>query len=198
MRRALANVLKVAAGTMTLAALLGFTGCVQSVYPWYEERDVVFEGDLGGTWVGEGDVDSCVLRITADPARESRHYDLEASKVEGGCPDIENGVNLGGGGQLVRIGRQRFLDVWDDNYHLHTILKINIDPKALSLVAIDSDALGSLIKRKGVKLRGRVEGHLRDPDDVLLTSSTLDLRRFLIAHAGDPKLFGPELRFHRK
>jgi hypothetical protein len=198
MRKALANVLKVAAGTMTLVALFGFTGCVQSVYPWYEEQDVVFDGDLVGIWVGEGDLDSCVLRITGDPAFERRHYNLEFSKVEGGCPEIDDGINLSAGGQLVRVGRQRFLDVWDDDYHLHSILKMDLDPRALSLVPIDSDALGSLIRHKSVNLRGRVEGHLRDPDDVLLTSTTRDLRRFLIDHAGDPKLFSAELRFHRK
>lgn len=198
MRKALANVLKVVAGTMALVALFGFTGCVQSVSPWYEERDVVFDGDLAGIWVGEGDLDSCVLRITGGSAPESRFYNLEFSKVEGGCPDIKDGFKLTGGGQLVRVDRQRFLDVWYDDYRLHSALKINLDPRVLSFVPIDSDALGSLIRHKSVKLRGRVEAHLRDPDDVLLTSTTRDLRRFLIDHGGDPKLFSAELRFHRK
>lgn len=182
-----------------MVVLLGFTGCVQSVYPWYEQRDVVFDADLAGKWVGEGDVHSCVLRITADPAREVRHYNLEVSKVEGSCPDIEHVVvNLSGGGQLVRIGGQVFLDVWGDDYGLHSLLKINLSPKTLSFVAIDSDDMGSLIRHKEVKLSGRVDGHTTEPDDVLLTSSTRDLRRFLITHASDPKLFRPELRFHRE
>jgi hypothetical protein len=65
---------------------------------------------------------------------------------------------------------------------------------------MDSDVLARFIDAKKEKLQGRVEGHTMQPDNVLLTSPTEDLRRFLRSHANDEKLFPAEetVKFHRK
>ena len=70
----------------------------------------------------------------------------------------------------------------------------------MSLVPMDSDALARFIDEKKEKVQGRVEGHTMQPDDVLLTSPTEDLRRFLRSRANDEKVFPAEetMKFHRK
>jgi hypothetical protein len=187
---------------ITLAALSSLNGCaVQSVYPWYEDEDVVFDGHLAGTWVGEEELKPCLLDITADSTRQVRHYNIEFSKVPGGCPDLNSDcVRLSGGAQVLQLGHQRFFDIWDDEYGLHNLLKIQTDSMTLSLVPMDPDLMGDLIRRKAVKLQGRVQGHTMWPDDVLLTSSSQDLRKFLRDHADDKNLFSEQdaLKFHRK
>ncbi len=192
---------KLIAFTIALAALFGLTGClVQSVYPWYGDEDVVFDGNLAGAWIGEGPMKGCLLNITADPTRQVRHYNIELSKVPGGCQDLNSeSAKLSGGGQMVQSGRLRFFDVWDDRCDLHTLLKINADSQTLSLVPMDPGFMADLIRQKVVKLQGRVEGHTMWPDDVLLTTSSSDLRRFLRRHADDKKLFSEEdtMKFHR-
>jgi hypothetical protein len=186
--------------TIALAALFGLTGClVQSVYPWYGDEDVVFDGNLAGAWIGEGPMKGCLLNITADPTRRVRHYNIEVSKVPGGCQDLNSeSAKLSGGGQMVQSGQQRFFDVWDDRCDLHTLLKINTDSQTLSLVPMDPDSMANLIRQKVIN--GRIEGHTMWPDDVLLTSSSSDLRQFLRRHADDKELFSEEdtMKFHRK
>ncbi len=110
--------------TIVLAALFGLTGCVvQSVYSWYGDEDVVFDGNLAGAWIREGPMKGCLLNITADPTRQVRHYNIEVSTVPGGCQDLNSeSAKLSGGGQMVQSGRQRFFDVWDDRCGLHTLL----------------------------------------------------------------------------
>ena len=179
-------------------------GCVQSVYPFYEDSDLVFDGSLAGTWVGEGELKPCLLTITADRSRQVRQYNLELLRVPGGCPDLNSDWSKpGGGGQLLQLGQQRFLDVWDDMCGLHTLLKVRANSHTLSLVPIDSDLLADFIRNKTVNLQGRIEGGSAAwgyPDDVLLTSATEDLRKFLRAHADDKNLFRETdaLQFVRK
>ena len=185
------------------AAILGLflmTGCVQSVFPFYQDSDVVFDGNLAGKWVGEEELKPCLLNITGDSSREVRHYNFEFSKVQGGCPDWNGDrQKLTGGGQLLQLGSQRFVDVWDDDYTLHSILKIKADAKTLALVPIDPDLVADMIDHKEAKLQGRVDAHAMWPSDIILTSPAQDLRNFLREHADDKGLFSEKdaFRFHR-
>jgi hypothetical protein len=59
---------------VALAVLLSLAGCVQSIFPWHADEDVVFDANLAGAWIGDGDTEGCSLNITADPTRQVRHY----------------------------------------------------------------------------------------------------------------------------
>jgi hypothetical protein len=83
------------------------------------------------------------------------------------------------------------------------VLKINTESNTLSLVPIDPDLLADSIPNKTISLQGRIEGGSEAfgfSDDVLLTSSSRDLRDFLGAHADDKDLFSDKdaLQFHRQ
>ena len=184
----------------TIVGLLPFAGCVQSVYPWYQDADVVFDGNLAGTWVGVGDeVKGCSVSVNADATCQVRHYDLELLGKT--CANLSlDSDKLTAGGQLLQQGQQRFLDFWDDRCDLHTLVKINVDRQTLSLIPMTPEPTEDLIGQKPAKLQGRVEGHTMWPDDVLLTSSSQNLRKFLRAYANDKDLFSKEdaLTFHRQ
>ena len=100
---------------------------------------------------------------------------------------------------MLQVGQQRFLDVWDDGCGLHNILKINADSQTLSLMPVDPELLEDLIDNKTVNLQGRTEGGGRwFLTEILLTSSTEDLHKFLAEHAGDKGLFKDAAHFRRK
>ena len=192
---------KLAVLTVAVAVLVSLTGCVQSVYPWHVDEDVVFDANLAGAWSGEGDTQGCLLNITADPARQARHYNVEIIKdTSHGCGDLSEPGKWTAGGQLLEIGRQRFVEIWDDKCDLYTLLKLNADSQTMSLVPLDSEVVAGFIHTKKERLQGRVDGHTMQPDDVLLTSPTPDLRRFLQSHANDENVFPAEVtvKFHRK
>lgn len=184
-----------------LAVLLNLTGCVQSVFPWHADEDVVFDANLAGAWIGDGDMEGCSLNIIADAARQVRHYNIEITRMTPqNCEDLGESRKWSAGGELLQIRQQRFVEVWDDKCGLYTLLKLNGDSQTMSLVPMDSDVLAQFIDAKREKLQGRVDGHSIQPDDVLLTSPTEDLRRFLRNHANDEKVFpaGETVRFHRR
>ena len=194
-----------AVGRLTVFAfvlvLLSLTGCVKSVYPWHAEEDVAFDASLAGAWIGEGDIDGCLLRISADITHQARHYNFEITKdTPQGCSDLNESDKWAGGGQLLQIGQQRFVELWEDKCDLYTLLKLEADAQTITVVPMDSDALGELIRARKERLQGRVEGHTMQADDVLLTSSTEDLRRFLRSHADDKKVFAADVavKFHRR
>jgi hypothetical protein len=172
------------------------------VYPWYEDTDVAFDPNLAGTWVGNGDDEKeCVITVTADPKRQVRHYNVELSSPT--CADLKPELaQLSGGAQLLQVGGQRFIDIWDDDFDgLHTLGKIELNGQTLSVVLMTPDSIEDLMRHE--KLQARVEsGHdsIGIPDDVLITTPTSALRKLLRKHAEDKRLFLPEeaLQFHRQ
>jgi hypothetical protein len=71
--------LRLLALTITIMSLPLTTGCwVQSVYPFYEESDVVADDSLVGTWAGQGEVQPSLLNIAFDPGEKV--YNFATSK----------------------------------------------------------------------------------------------------------------------
>ena len=179
-------------GGLLAVGLLSLNGCVQSVYPWYEERDVVFDPALAGTWlVDADDGKDCVVTITAGPNRKVRQYNVDIATAS--CPDADS--NISGGAQLLQVGSSRYLNVWDDTYYLNSLMKIRRDGDGFALIAMDPESLELLMTKSKPRLRARLQAHAIVPDDVLVTSETTDLRRFLRENAGKESLFNTENEF---
>ena len=186
-------------GLTAAMGLLLLSGCIQSVYPWYAEQDVVFDPSLAGTWLTEGENDDgkeCMVTITADETREVRHYNLEIASAT--CPDANS--NVSAGAQLFQVGGNRYLDIWDDTHDLNTLMKVRQEGDGLLLIPLDIDSLELLMKKGRFKLRARVNGHTMAPDDIMITSETGELRRFLRENSNQERLFneGNEFRFRRR
>jgi hypothetical protein len=197
--------LRLLALTMTIMSLPLTTGCwVQSVYPFYEESDVVADNTLVGTWAGEGELQPCLLNITFDP--EEKAYSIATSK-SGEAKAGMKCEEMSAKGHLVQLGSERFLDILptDDKSpaELHSLVKIRPDRQNLVLVPIDANWLANAIRDKTLDLTARIDenGPAVIPSvDLILTSPTRDLRKVL-RESGDARVaFSDEdqMRFHKK
>lgn len=188
------------------------SGCwVRSVYPFYEDSDVVIDQTLAGAWVGEGELRNCVLAISLGAV--SRTYTIEVANSENKTAECKASTETQGEpmafrGQLVQIGQKRFFDVVDmDHEGLDMLLKVETDKPGLALTPLDSEWMANAMDSNTVKLQGRAEvfggefGVGPPPDGrVTLVSATNDLRDFLRQHADDKGVFSESGRmtFRRK
>ena len=173
-------------GALALMVLLVpfLTGCwVQSVYPFYEDSDVVTDGTFVGNWLGDGELKGCLLAVSLDAT--TRTYALAVSKstttdVNAQCEAVTFE------GKLVQLGQERYLDVVSDPEKswpatLDTLLKVDADKQRLAFTPLDPDWVAGAMSDKTVKLQGRIQefGLLPRFVAVTLISPTGDLREFL-------------------
>jgi hypothetical protein len=175
---------KFGSATVVLVSLLALSGCwVQSVYPFYEDSDVIVDSNLTGTWAGDGELKGCSLGISLDATVQA--YTLVVSKSADADPNLECD-SMTSQGKLVQMGAQRFLDIAPDQERrlpaaLDTLLKVDADKQKLSLTPLDPDWIENAMNEKAIKLQGRVQefGVLPRFVAVTLVSPTSDLRDFL-------------------
>src|ERR1700719_1075517 len=183
--------LRLVALTATVMSLPLTTGCwVQSVYPFYEESDVVTDNGLAGTWAGEGELQACLLNIAFDPGEKVFNIAMSNS---GEAKEEMTGPEVKAKGHLVQLGSQRFLDVvpTDEKFptELHSLVKVKPDMQNLVLVKMDAECLANAIRDKTLDLPARIDekwSGVVPSVDVILTSPTRDLRN-LLRESGDAK-----------
>lgn len=190
-------------GSAVVLLVLPFiTGCwVQSVYPFYEDSDVIVDNTLAGEWIGEGDLKNCLLTISLEPVVKT--YTIAGKRaVSGSEPhtDCDSGTIKG---RLVQLGQQRFIDIVPDDdqawTQLDTILKLHADKERLALTPLDAEWTADAITNKNTSLQGRIQGGATDHFPVAwvtvtLVSSTSELRNFLRQHADDRQAFSESAR----
>jgi hypothetical protein len=176
--------------TLLVLSASFLSGCwVQSVYPFYEDSDVIVDANLKGTWAGDGELKGCSLAISVDAATQT--YTLAVSKSAEADPSLQCD-SMTSQCKLLQVGTQRFLDIAPDQERgwpatLDTLLKVDADKQKLSLTPLDPDWIENAMNEKAVKLQGRVQefGVLPRFVAVTLVSPTSDLRDFL--RQGDTK-----------
>jgi hypothetical protein len=178
--------LRLLALTITIISLPLTAGCwVQSVYPFYEESDVVADDSLAGTWVGEAELQPCLLNTAFDPGEKI--YNIAMSKSAEATEEMKC-VEMTAKGHLVQLGSQRFVDVVPTDEkslaQLHSLMKVKLDGQNLVLVPLDADWLADAIRDKTLDLIARIDEKVVPPVDVILTSPTRDLRN-LLRKSGD-------------
>lgn len=173
---------------IVLASL--FAGCsfaciVPSVHPLYTPETLVFDPELVGDWKVD-ETTTWSFRPRGETA-----YELDAR--EGDTQGIF-------AAHLVQLGGLRFLDLrpergddlsFHDVHHVpvHSFARIRIDGDRFQMALLSMDWL------KGQIDAGRVTvSHEIVEEDVLLTASTTELQRFVIAAAKDPEAFPDESR----
>ena len=194
--------LRLLALTITFMCLPLTTGCwVQSVYPFYEESDVVADASLAGTWVGEAELQPCLLNISFDPGEKV--YNIAISR----SAEAKEGMKcaeMTAKGHLVEVGSQRFVDVVPTDEkspaELHCLMKVKPDGQNLVLVPLDADWLADAIRDKTLDLTARIDEKVVPPVDVILTSPTQDLRNLLRKSGDAVGAFSDkdQMRFHKK
>jgi len=120
----------------------------------------VADNSLVGTWVGEGELQPCLLNIAFDPSEKVYNIAMSKSaeaKEEMKCTEIS------AKGHLVQFGSQRFLDVsplmknpWQNAQPDESQAR----QATLVLVPMDVDWLADAIRGKTLDLTARIDEKL--------------------------------------
>lgn len=184
-----------------LAALLGGCVPVMSLHPLFNEKDVVFDEKLLGTWVD----DSNNIWEFKDPNKQEKTYELIV---------IDHGGEKGlFDAHLTKLQNKLFLDVYpaklpcgeeDPNeieWHFnafffipfHTFMKINSIEPELKLLLTDDEDMKKLLDEDPNAVK-----HESVKDGFILTASTKELQAFVLKYADDSRLFTGETVLSRK
>jgi hypothetical protein len=166
-------------------------GCpARSIFPLFNEKEIVFNKDLVGTWVGKD-----VLKI-----EQFGEKGYQAVLEEAPGPG-KSGASTLYRLQLGKVGKYWFLDSTpaEDSkvdYHYlkaHLITKIRLEGDALYLATLEGDRLKELIDAGSLKI-----SHVRSDNDILLTASPEELQKLVLRLADDEKAFKESPKWERK
>ena len=169
-------------GLVAGAAVL-LSGCVvTSVYPFYTERDLVFETALLGDWVDlKGDADDafCLIEKLGDTGYRATYFGRNET----------NSIDA----HLFRLNGQLFLDTCPTNRSLdqlpvHQLQKVQWTDTVFQMESVNYDWLSKLLEQNPKALR-----HLtvtdkdgdRESKRIVLTADTAELQQFLLEHLGN-------------
>jgi hypothetical protein len=169
-----------AALALTIAAGL-LSGCiVTSVYPYYTEKDVVFDPALAGGWVKVGEA--------------NEHWSF--------APEGTNGYQLTyvSGNQtnlmkvhLFKLGGERFLDLFSAEspgdvmpppIPSHLLFRVTQMTPNLGWAPINHEWLKEAVQKNPATIRHHLIRSGEKPEDVqvVLTADTEELQRFVVRH----------------
>jgi len=157
------------------------TGCiVTSVYPFYHEKDVVFEPALVGSWQKAGQSDE--------------HWTFARDKANGyvvTCvsKDTTNVFQ----GYAFKLHGEKFLDLstaqWKEDIQpepvpSHLLVRIGQITPSLKMANLKYEWLGDLLAKNPKAIRHILIKTGDKPEDrrVVLTADTAELQRFVIKH----------------
>jgi hypothetical protein len=189
--------------TSALAVLaMSLVSCVASLLPLFEDRYLVWEPGLIGTWQGG---DSGADTWTFEKAggneylliQQQAEFDLgqgagqPSKKVPGEAARFR--------ARLGRLGGNLFLDLYpaDEgnpsahndwlNAHLipaHTLLRVWPGKDSLKLVFLDEDWVSKAIESGRINL-----AHVKTGQWLVLTAPTAELQAFIVKYSGDANAF---------
>jgi len=159
-------------------ALALLTGCiVTSVYPFYFEKDVVFEPALLGDW------------SKAPPANEHWKFERDGETAYR-LTYTEDDKSSFMQAHLFKLHGQTFLDLFAPEAKCdvvppaissHTLLLVLQTGPALRMAPLNYEWLGTLLEKKPKAIRHHVVQTSGDKQ-LVLTADTAELQRFVVKH----------------
>ncbi len=184
-----------------IGVAIALAGCepVQSLNPFYEDKDVVFDSCLVGTWTINGHGESEKMELTFAPSvTDADAYDVALS-IRSDKPDEdkpkEGSVTFTG--HLFQAGDSRFLDLYPLKYTAkwgsgtisfdttdnlfgvptHTVYRVKQGADNLRLAWLDDDNVKSFTEKNNLPVAFRGSSYL------VLTGKTEDLKAGLLINA---------------
>jgi hypothetical protein len=167
-----------------LASGLFLAGCVvTSVYPYYSDKDVVFEPALLGDWTdGKSDGN------TNDVGRVEQ-FGQTGYRLTSLGENETNSVNF----HVFRLGQQLFMDMCPTNQSLellptHQLQKVKRTGMTLEIASLNYDWLEKLLEKNPKAIRHIVvtdKNDGRDDKRIVLTADTAELQKFVLKHLRD-------------
>lgn len=173
---------------------LGLFGCgVASIAPIVTDADLVDEPRLAGTWLEEDGKESAAITPTGRGS-----FDIVYTEKDGKVGRFH--------GRLGQLGPYRVLDVQpqepmpaaSDTYRslilrAHGVLVIDSIGRTLHFRMVSGDSLKAYLKRHPADASHTMVG-----ESILLTASSPEVRRFLVAFLGRPGMLGESTVFRRR
>jgi hypothetical protein len=209
-------------------------GCVpvDSLNPFYTDRNVIFDSALLGKWTtgnpddgfvrfdrgdndayrmvfagrnAAGELEELVFQVHLISLGGEKYLDVTANQVKGPGQYLFHTDPAKKGSRfepaLQPIGDGLFLEVIGPTpgkgssqelqvkvLPAHTIYKVILNEKTLSLEFLDEQWVEEAIKKKQLQVR-HLEAKSENSTDWVLSGSTAELQQFIVQHADDPGAF---------
>jgi|WetSurMetagenome_2_1015567.scaffolds.fasta_scaffold616602_1 hypothetical protein len=177
--------------TKQLLAVAGLgllmTACnepVRSLQPLYTEKDAIFEPQLLGMWVKEGDKADEIWAF----AKSGENEYIVMTNCD---PKFLNG-------RLMKLGGELFLDLTpsetDDVFNVpgHLFVRIRVNGDAMQTALLDSAWVKQAADAGTLGL-----SHTRIDSTVVLTAFPKELQAFVARHAGNDSIFKNHQEYRR-
>jgi hypothetical protein len=175
--------------------LLFFTGCVvTSIYPYYTDKDLVFDPAILGNWVEAGQTNETSEYVRFEPMGTNGYW----ATVLGGSETNSFEVHL------FRLKAQLFVDSFPTNRSLdfvpvHQVSKVMQNGPVLETANLNYDWLAKLLEKNPRAVRHMM---LRDnPGDehgrIVLTADTKELQRFILKNVNNTNAWKEPSQFKR-
>lgn len=189
-----------------LACLLGSCVPIMSLHPLLDEKSVVFDEKLLGTWVEDPNITWEFSRAEEPTNAYKLIYTLQ--EKEGGKEKVIKGLFIVG---LGKLKDNLFLDVcpapweqqdpnkieWAFNTLLlipaHTFIKIDSTKPQIKMLRTDDEKMKEFLKANPDAVK-----HTVLEDKPVLTASTNELQEFVLKYADDKRVFAVESVLTRK
>ena len=168
-----------------LVALASFGACIQSLYPIYTDKDLVFEPALVGTWAEKPD--------SKETWRFAKVDDTTYELVQ--TDEGKTGTFVA---RLARVKGTLLLDLYPKDpeltatdyykFHLrsvHSFILVTQIVPMLQMAPMDYDWLKAYLKKNPNAVR-----HEMVDEQLVLTAPTRDLQAFVLAHLKTKEAWG--------
>ena len=169
------------AAAALFAVMLFLAGCVvTSIYPYYTDKDLVFEPTMLGDWVEAGETNEPSEYVRFEPMGTNGYWVTALGGSETNRFEVH----------LFRLKEQLFIDTCPTNRSLdfvpvHQVSKVTEIGPGIETANLNYDWLAKLLEKNPRAIRHMV---LRDkPEDkqdgrIVLTAETKELQRFLLKY----------------
>ncbi|HEV2437183.1 MAG TPA: hypothetical protein VG077_14415 [Verrucomicrobiae bacterium] len=177
------------------AIMMFFAGCVvTSIYPYYRDKDLVFDPAMLGNWVEAGQTNENSEYVRFEPMGTNGYW----ATVLGGSETNSFEVHL------FRLKAQLFVDSFPTNRSLdfvpvHQVSKVMDNGPVLETANLNYDWLAKLLEKNPRAIRHMM---LRDnPGDehgrIVLTADTKELQRFILKNINNTNAWKEPSQFKR-
>jgi len=168
-------------------------GCVPSLHPLYTDQDVIFDQSVLGMWAEDNSKETWALTRDGEKEYKLIHTDEDGKKGEFVA-------------HLLKVEGRMFLDLYpvepelpqNDFYRGHLLLVhrfaavLQTEP-AILISSLDSEWLKKFLDKHPSALR-----HEKVDDEILITESPKELKKFLLTHLKTEGAFSKPIELKRK
>jgi hypothetical protein len=199
----------------TLLIALTFQGCITSLHPLYNNKDLTFDARLLGTWHSDGSGDTWKLENLMekelapykDPKERKEKEAFKSQFVNRNSYLLtykEKGKEAEFLLNLVRLDNELYIDLYpgslkeknellEDHYlPVHSYAKIKINSNGFELSFFNSEQIYKLLSENRIKIKHESFEYYK-----VITASTEELQKFVMKYADNKDFFSPPVIFKK-